>query len=373
MRKLNILVIADNYVPLLKDKVMGGAERVLMEQVDVLEKFGHDIIVICPKDSNLNSMWSIDEFSKNYYLKDGVKPPRNLNQLTIKAIDALTQMDTKPDLIINHHKQASVIKHLATLAGKFKIVSHIHNAPIFGMLSVATNNAYLELARAGGINLGVSGWCTRVNNQMTPHCVTDTLIMQIARERFQVKEPTIQSIAISRFVDIKNLHWYASLLKEEKVTGNLVGYVEDQNDKYWNSTLKDLVQNQPFWKSDLNYQQTMDLLASSLVYVQTCHLETSSCTQFEAAQRGVPSIVCTKRNGHGSFEGSFLPELAYLEVDTYRLGWDRISSELNKVIEGVPFNLEARQSLADYIYDNFNEEKWMENFEAVLVKWFGVI
>ena len=376
---MNILVISDNYVPLLVDKVLGGAERVLMNINKALVNDDYNkITIIAPADSKVGPEYgfmSNGDYSKQFYFDRELTPPRNLNALTNSTIDyALEQGDF--DLILNHHKQPSVINHLANNVVKLgiPIISWIHNAPIFGMLSVNTNNAYANLKDAGGLNLAVSGWCMKVNNGGERECVNDVLISQIADKRLTAVMPEFNNLTLGRFVNIKNIHIgmdVAISQLDSPTGGRVIGYSENKNDPYYITTIKareDRLREAGRLYQGITYSETMDLMSKTGVFIQTSHVETSSCTQFEAAQRGVPQVIVVKKPGyHGSLEYSFMEGLTdfYKEVNTFRRQSSSIPSLLTTAIEelnDVAYNLNKRQELADYIYDNYNEKKFLARF-----------
>lgn len=375
---MHILVISDNYFPLLKDKVLGGAERVLDSVNKVFIKCGHQVTVISPNGSDLEGVTHlpIGEFSKQHYLNQGMKPPRNLNDFSIEAIKLA--LKTQPvDVIFNHHKQPRVINWLANekkdgLLRDIPIISWIHNPPIFGLMTMNTNEAYANLKDAGGLNLAVSGWCERMNNAaQSRDCCDDYLISQIAHEKFTVVEPEFSNLTLGRFVDIKNIHLGMDVALA--TDGRVIGYTENKEDKYYKSTIEArelLLKEQGKLYQGISYAETMDLMSKAGVFIQTSHIETSSCTQFEAAQRGVPQVILTKGNGHGSFEGSFMTGLNewYEVVNTYRKFSDSIPPmiiDAIKKLENRTSDLGSRQLLADAIYNSYNEERFYERFLEV--------
>lgn len=368
---MKILMIGDGYVPITDTKVFGGAEKVTLDMAYALKNAGHEVIMSLPSDSELSDFKVLewDTPSKLVFQDKGEKPPRNINQKAKDAIDSALQ-NYSFDLIINHNKQPSVIRHVADK--NLPKLAYIHNGPQFGLLSVNTNEAYKYFSQHNGYTLGVSGWCKRMNNSCVKDCCDDVNIIQIAKEKFEAVTPIYPNMTIGRFINWKNIHWGVWLAAE---TGGVVaGYSEKEDDPYYVATIKDKLSEVKHYYNRAPFKQIMGLLAQTEFFIQTSCMETSGCTQFEAAQRGVPSIVCTKRNKHASYEESYLPEFDgenpfYVEVDTYRKSLSGAVDSIKKAIEENHermIKMENREYIANYIYNNFNERIWYDKFELML-------
>lgn len=373
---MRILVTCDNYIPCSETKAAGGAEKVLMSTCKVLKRMGHDVHIMCPDESDIPSYTHIKlgSKSKQAYVNEGEKPPRTLNKMAVSAIQsACASYDY--DLILNHHKQPAVIKHLATLK-QIPRISYVHNAAIFGLFSLGANEAYKEFSESGGYCCAVSEWAKHNNNASVEGCCDDVHIIQIAHEHKIALEPEYNVMSVNRFVDWKNPHFAPHLMNRTK-NGILIGYAEDVEDKYYQGAMLPALALDGYTHvKTTTTSEVQEYMAKSAIFLQTSHLETSSCTQFEASQVGTPSLIVTKNDEgyHGSTQGSFLTGLEdyYRVVNTYRKrlngAIDLLEKAYNEFIEFAS-DVSNRQKLADAIYDNFNEEVWYDSFIDMLKRY----
>lgn len=366
---MKILLISDNYVPLVDNKRYGGAESVLMEMATALKTQGHQVSIMAPKDSSLTGfeLIPIKTESKQFYQSQGLTPPRGLNW---DVCEKLKEVKDNFDLIINHHKQPFVINWLANNCKK-PCISIAHNlVSLGGIAGIQTYEAYKRQREARHLVLTVSGFAYEMGNATVPGSVDDYMTFMIAHERFRVRKDNGRPIQIGAFAPNKATNVGPWVFNQLPQGGDVVGYVFNGQEDYFNSFKEVFEKNSKVvWHNGIPYSEVMELLSTSKVLIQPNAMESASAVCFEASVRGVPSIIFTKGKGHGAITGSFLTNAFYVEYNSYnkRL-FNRVINEVSALIESINFSIDQRQALADHIYDNYNLNKYLTRLNKFIDK-----
>jgi hypothetical protein len=118
----------------------------------------------------------------------------------------------------------------------------------------------------------------------------------------------------------------------------------------------------PGAKIGFSYPRIMLRLAQSKCLISTWPMETFGLQAFEAMQRGTPVILHAKKTMHAS--QYFLPQSHYVLVDTYRIRKTEYPDIFRNAIESANFG--PRQDLADYAYESYNRDKYVQIILAVI-------
>lgn len=359
-----------------KEPVLGhftsGQERVARDQADILRRLGHDV-----------DYWTVETKTRlgphhkimpNVRARSSFANPRGSGQVKAKKAWCEQWFD-KYDLFLSHTDSGTVMKELTKLGVAPKIISFIHCNFAGTQWGIHFNSAHAVSRANGGKVVAVSErtkehwnrWSRNTKGRMKqPHWkftrpdllhdglvfeeyIKDVFLCQYATQTGPVN-PGEYPIVLSRIAAAKKPHIAAGL--------EAIFLLRSDEKKYRAEIKKRLAAETVL--IDLPYDECMDILSSASFLISTWTEEASSLAVFEAAERGIPSIVCERGLKAGCRE--YLPEWAYICcTDTEKAVHEAVSK-----IPDEWFTMEFREKLASYMRSNFSLSAYEERLEKII-------
>lgn len=327
---MRICVIPPDQKPLHPDHISSGQEKVARDQAELLVQLGHQV-----------DLWSVDtsDLLTSYYfshrLIKEVKPRSFFNskrpnpQVSQKRAWCKQIVDDY-DLFVVHTDSSVFLKELVKLGAGPRIISFIH-APFAGTMWGIGFNSGQGLVRAnGGTVVAVSLRCKEIWNTWSANTkkrleagtmkvsrpdllnlnlVHDKLVTHVVCPQFS-KLPVDAPLAkcdgkpavLSRIAPEKKIHL---------AFGNGVKFIVREDNADYYEKIKDGLRQEDV-RRNYSHARSLDELSQATVLLSTWTDETSGINAFEAAERGVPSILCVDSKAHASAE--FLPPWGYMTI-----------------------------------------------------------
>jgi glycosyltransferase involved in cell wall biosynthesis len=373
---LNILIIGQTDNPQLELSFKGGAERAERCQISALSK-KHDVTFLTPADSDDFSSYPFKVVKFSEASRGSSKIGRGYYEKISGSIRK-TLDSQKFDLVISNSKRSALIKKTNEIHHP-KFIHVLHILPqSYGMTGIDLFVTLMDAKKAGKIVFAVSEYASEKINQFGNSAkylkdinysgdLTEKEAFPVVytKNHFIAKEPKNGVINISRMASEKKLKMSFELfskIKNSSITCSMTPNDTDGEEEY--SSIIPLVSYKDKLLLDQSYEVVMDNLAISGVNFSSCPKESFGIVNFEAMERGVPTITNYKE-GHAS--DTFLKGAPfYFPMDTFR----KRTSSLIPIFEDLTdkalnLTLKDRQSLADYAYEEFNENKFIEKIERL--------
>lgn len=338
---IKILIVGQFENPITPGWFAGGTERAEQLQASTLANIGHDVTLATLPTQYVPHKYSL------YFIDPTKNAPQNCA--------AIADMARSFDLVISHAKRPGTIKHLAVIPN----VHHVlHVMPsIFGMVGLGIME---------GMYLGYQ-------NGHTVYCVSEyhraeTLNYMHTRKAFKGQwfeidsRPFPQLVTERRYTIQPNLHRTNPVAIGRMHPEKQLDLARDAGFTIY-ATQPD--PQFPEARTGLSYRVIMSQLARAGVNISTWPSETMGRTPFEAACRGVPSVIHSKKGKHASTE--YLPTWAYSVVDSHRVRRPMIV----EMIKGAAVPLQImedskRQQLANHMWDRYNPYQHQKDLLKIL-------
>lgn len=355
--------------------VTSGQERVARDQARLLVQAGHHVDYwTVQTDNDLSVLGFNHEVMPNVYPRayfDTDRPPPQLAQK--KAW--VQQHAADYDIFLVHADSTVFLKELTREGYAHRVISFIH-APHAG--TTWGDGFHSGQGRAkwdGATIVAVSQRCADHWNKWSAQMharlkgglkwtrpdlinldivherlVTEVLCPQFSSCTDKVKPSNGRPVVLSRISKEKALH------RAFGVGATFI--VRSDDPEYEESVAQDLKHEKVL--RDLPHAECMKRLAEAHVLISTWTEETSGINAFEAAERGVPVILCENVIPHASRD--FLPEWAYITCEPTENG-------VRAALERLPKEwgtIEFRQRLASHMRLVWTEAAYQKKLNALV-------
>lgn len=312
----------DKHVPLL-DHISSGQERVARDQAIILAEAGHKV-----------DYWTVETNSDlsplgfNHRIIPNVKARACFEstnaQLTPKRAWAQARA-LQYDMILAHVDSSSFLKELVKPGAGPRILSFIHTPQAGTFWGDGFISGQGRAKWAGATVATVSTrcqdhwnkWCASTRERLKmgtfpdhrpdlvnletaqSPLITEVLCPQFSVLTSPVKPVTIGPLVLSRLDKAKSIH---------RAFNTGTTFVVRTDDLSYQTTIQDQLDQETVFL-DKPHLTCMELLSAASVLISTWTEETSGINAFEAAERGVPVILCENGIPHASRD--FLPDWAY--------------------------------------------------------------
>jgi len=353
----------DKHAPHLRH-ISSGQERVARDQAIILAEAGHQVDYwTVETDSDLSSL------GFNHRILPGVKARAGSTSSYLAHKKAWAQEHALSyDLILSHVDSSGIVKELVRQGVGPRILSFIHTPQAGTYWGDSFNSGQGRVKWAGGTIASVSARCQKHWNKWSANTrerlrigefpdhrpdlvnletvqsplITHVLCPQFSILTSPVKHATTGPLVLSRLDSSKAIHLAFN-------TG--VTFVVRTDDLKYQATIQDQLDQETVYL-DQPHSTCMELLSTASVLISTWTEETSGINAFEAAERGVPVILCENGTPHASRD--FLPTWAYLTCKPSEAG---VKDALSK-IPAEWTTLAFRKKLAAHMRTTWSKEAY---------------
>lgn len=372
---MKILHLADTWSS-IDDKPKNGVVTIFNKMTDILRE-DHTVVRSIPSDStNIREddhVWSVPSLQEYNRQNMG----RGHNKIIISELKKHLASN-KYDLIISHNMRSGIVKGLfrSSIGVDIPRITYSHNAPIYGMTSLATLEAYEEYIQDGGHVIGVSEFVMNSNNRSRKNTTNGFQYLFYTEEPELVEYPRdiasgiFEAIFIpSRINPVKKTDLILEATKSEKVI--LVG---DVNDASWdpdfvNRITKSINDNPHIeFRGQVSNDEVLGLMAQSHMIIDGDERGACPTIQMEAAVMGCPVLKL------GAFTCGFTEIKAILENTPLFQDINLSRMRQDKKIATIRSNLSIfdqvtesdRLNLANTARRNYSKDMWKLRFNNTL-------
>lgn len=381
---MRICVIPPDQKTAHTEHISSGQERVARDQARLLARAGHHVDYWTVNTSN-----NLSSLGFNHRVMYDVQPRAFFNshrpnpQTRQKKQWCKENIDNY-DIFLCHTDSSTFLKEFARLGVGHRVISFIH-APFAGtMWGIGFNSGQGRAKWAGATIATVSERCrshwnkwSRTTRQRllgpSPGKISrpDLLNSDVVHEEFvtRVLCPQFSTVTADVLPASSGPIVLSRIAPEKKIhiafgTGSTFVCRKD-NKKYFEK-LETKFSNESFL-FDLPYSDCMEHLRTAQLLISTWKDETSGINAFEAAERGVPVILCEEAGSpHASRD--FLPPWGFITCE------DNATS-LKDALNSVPkewSTMRFRQALADHTRKNWGETNYSKALNKLVNEVFEV-
>lgn len=383
---MKILLINDNYFPILSDKIMGGAERTLIDMATILTENGHEVFMSSSADSSpflyvkgksvsavQNIAWESngEPLNSKYYLNENELSTRRDWRGAVKRSIIYAMEEYGIDLIVSHTKTPSLMKGImdARLEYKIPTIAIIHNLANFGMLSVETNKVFREMRDSNILTVTVSEASMINNNGCIPDCCEDYICLQYTEgKEIKVEEERGYNIIFSRITPFKNIPLALLTASYSKYPTKFytTSFSGDMKGKELYDLCMTNIKNSNGkieLHLDESHSEIMKVLSGARCQILTSLGESASLTTFESSLLGVPTCLQVK-NDLPLAPHMFMSDY-FSQVNTYRKREDTAAKMIADLVDNIDTSLEKRVKLSKDTVAKFSKEAYIKDFFRV--------
>ena len=378
-----ILIIPPDQKSSFINRITSGQEKVARDQALLLTQMGHTVTYL-----TVDGLEDLSILGFTHLRMNDVKPRSFFNsnrpnpQIAPKKVwcEKIAKMDF--DFIILHSDSTVFAKELCKLGLGPKIISFIHNPFAGSMYGIGFNSGQGRVKASGGMIVAVSQRCQQIWNNwhvgmrkrllsgemsvtrpdlinldlFFDNFIEDVFIPQLSildNRPIELK-PTLTGVVLARIAEEKQIH---------RVFGYDLSFVcSEDNETYYHKILGKLNKENVYLNH--SHSDAMQILGRHEFLVSTWANETSGINAFEAAERGLPSILIVDGSTHASEE--FLPSWAYLKCNL------KTQNFRDKLFSRPPewATSEFRQRLASHMRKEFPSKDYSIRLVALLEKNF---
>ena len=327
---MRICIIPPDQKAAHPDHISSGQERVARDQARLLAQAGHQVDYW-----TVNTEHDLSPLGFTHRIMEDIQPrvffnSSRPNPQTKPKREWCRQHYTKYDIFLCHTDSSVFLKELVRLGVGHRIISFIH-APFAGTMWGIGFNSGQGRARWGGATIVAvsercknhwNKWSSSTKKRLESHdpgyisrpdllnkdvvfedFVTEVLCPQYSTTTDEVLHGSTGPLVLSRIAAEKKIHI---------AFGLEATFVCRSDNKKYLEKIQGKLKTEIF-HVDRPYSECMDYLRHSSVLLSTWTDETSGINAFEAAERGVPVILCESGAPHASRE--FLPDWAFITCE----------------------------------------------------------